>query len=155
MARKPEVQYIRYYTDGSAARQLEPKAPRKRKTALPKSQRQKRKVVYVDPVAIGGIAVSAVMLVMMAVGSVQMYNAHRQNVQMEAYVQSLSRENAVLQDTYEAGIDLEEIEQSALALGMIPEAQAQTFTVSVEMPQIVEEPTFWEKVGAFLTGLFA
>ena len=49
----------------------------------------------------------------------------------------------------------EEIEKAALALGMIPQEQAQSITISVPMPEAVEEPSFWEKTAVFLEGLFA
>ena len=66
MARRPDIQYVRYYTDGSAARQLEPKAPRK-KQQLPKVKQQPKQTLYIQPMAIAGVLLSAVMLVMMIV----------------------------------------------------------------------------------------
>ncbi|MBO5954057.1 MAG: hypothetical protein J6Q53_08105 [Oscillospiraceae bacterium] len=160
MARKLDIQYIQYYTDGSAARQLEPKTPRKRKSAPPKVRRQKKQqVIYVDPLAMCGIVVSAVMLVLMIVGSVQLYTAQQQAVQMENYVYSLQEKNAVLTHTYETGYDLEQVKNSALALGMVPVEQVQTITIVVDQPEeeINQEVhlSYWERTCAFLEGLFA
>lgn len=154
MARRPDVQYVRYYTDGSAARQLEPKAPRK-KQQLPKVKQQPKQILYIQPMAIAGVLLSVVMLVMMITGSVQMYHAQQEKQAMEEYVRQLSRENIVQRAEYEENLDLETIEKSALALGMIPEAEAKQITISIPVQDIVEEPGFWEKTVLFLEGLFA
>ena len=155
MAHKTEVRYIQYYTDGSAARQLEIRTPRKKKPAMPKARKQKKRVIYIDPLAVGGIFVSAVMLVLMAVGSIQLYAAQQQAVQMERYVAALTEQNRVLSDTYESGYDLETVEEVALALGMIPADQAQTITIQVTEPAVEAETSAWENFWAFLTGIFA
>lgn len=154
MARRPDVQYVRYYTDGSAARQLEPKTPR-RKPQLPKVKQQPKQVLYIQPMAIAGVLLSVVMLVMMITGSVQLYHAQQEKQAMEEYVRQLSRENIIQRAEYEEGLDLETIEKSALALGMIPETEAKKITISIPVMEIVEEPGFWEKTVLFLEGLFA
>ena len=154
MARRPDVEYIRYYTDGSAARQLEPKVPKKRRQ-LPKVKQQPKHTLYIQPMAILGIALSAVMLVMMIIGSVELHNAQIQKQAMEDHVARLTRKNVHDWAEYEESLDLEAIEKSALAIGMIPQSQAKQITVSVPMPEIEEEPSFWEKTVLFLEGLFA
>ena len=154
MARRPDVEYIRYYTDGSAARQLEPKAPKK-KHPLPKVKKQQKYVLYIQPMAIVGIALSAIMLVMMITGSVELYHAQNQRKEMAEYVQRLTRDNMADRALYEESLDLETIERSALALGMIPQDQAKQITISVSMPETEEQPGFWEKTIQFLEGLFA
>ena len=154
MARRPDVQYVRYYTDGSAARQLEPKTPRK-KRQLPKVKQQPRQTLYIQPMAIAGVLLSVVMLVMMITGSVELYHAQQEKQAMEEYVLQLNKENLIKRAEYEESLDLETIEKSALALGMIPESEAKTITISIPVPEIVEEPGFWEKTVLFLEGLFA
>ena len=154
MARRPDVQYVRYYTDGSAARQLEPKTPRK-KRQLPKVKQQPRQTLYIQPMAIAGVLLSVVMLVMMITGSVELYHAQQEKQAMEEYVLQLNKENIIKRAEYEESLDLETIEKSALALGMIPESEAKTITISIPVPEIVEEPGFWEKTVLFLEGLFA
>ena len=154
MARRPDVEYIRYYTDGSAARQLEQK-PQKKHRPLPKTKKRPVYTLYIQPVALAGILLSAVLLVMMAVGSVELYHAQQQEKAMENYVQALKRENAIDRAEYEETLNIEEIEKAALALGMIPQEQAQRITISIPTPEAVEEPSFWEKTMVFLEGLFA
>lgn len=155
MARKPEIQYVRYYTDGSAARQLEVYSPRKNNTATPRPRKQKGYVIYVDPLAVAGILFAVVMLVMLLVSSIQLVVARQQLSDTKAYVTTLTQSNEQLRRTYEEGYDLEEVEKSALALGMIPVSQATTIYVDVEEEQIVEEPTFWDRLSMKLAELFA
>lgn len=154
MARRPDVEYIRYYTDGSAARQLEPKVPRK-KRQLPKVKPQPKHTLYIQPMAIAGIFLSVVMLVMMIAGALELHNAQLQEEAMEDYVLKLSSENAAARMEYEESLDLEAIEKAALAIGMIPEAEAKLVTISIPMPEVEEDPGFWEKIIIFLEGLFA
>ena len=150
-----DVQYIRYSTDGSAARQYWPVFPRKHTTTVPKTHRHTRTRIYVDPVAILGIAVAVCMLLMMVVGVFQLQNAQQKAVLMERYVSELNAQNKALENQYETGYDLEEVEQTALALGMIPAEKVPQYSVSVSVPQIEEEQLFWDRIGTFLTGLFA
>lgn len=154
MARGPEVQYIRYYTDGSAARQLEPKTPKKHRP-LPKAKKPYKYTLYIQPMAIAGILISAVLLVMMAVGYTQLRDAQRQEQAMDNYVQQLKSQNAIDRAKYEETLDIEEIEKAALALGMIPQEQAQQIVISVDMPQTEEKIGFWAHTITFLEGLFA
>lgn len=155
MANRPVVQYVQFYTDGSAARKpvYEFSAP---KNPLPKAHRPKRKVVYVDPVAILGIVVAVSMLIAMAVGVVQYMTIREETVQMEQYLEQLQQENAELSAQYEAGYDLQNVEKTALALGMIPAEQASYVTLPSTVQQTeVQTLTMWERIGTFLTGLFA
>ena len=155
MARKPDIQYVRYYTDGSAARQLEIYSPRKNATPTPRQRKQKGYVIYVDPLAVGGILLAAVMLVMMLVSSIQLVVARQELSNAQAYVTTLTQSNEQLRRTYDTSYDLEEVEKSALALGMIPVFQVTTIHVDVEEDVVVEEPTFWERMTAKLSELFA
>ena len=155
MARKPDIQYVRFYTDGSAARQLEIKPVRRKKFALPKPPKQKKRVVHVDPLALGGIVVSVVMLVLMLVGAAELLDLRSQTRQMEGYVAYLQEQNVSLSNDYEAGYDLESVEKAALALGMIPVEEAKTVTVTLQAPETVEEPSVWQRMSAFFAGLFA
>ncbi len=154
MARGPEVQYIRYYTDGSAARQLELVPPKKRRP-LPKAKKRYQYTLYIQPMAIAGILLSAVLLVMMAVGYNELRHAQKEEQAMGNYVQQLRSQNAVDRAEYEDTLNIAEIEKSALALGMIPQEQVQQLAISVDMPQAEETPGFWERTVTFLEGLFA
>ena len=143
MARKASIQYVSLYSDGSAARQLELK-PVKKHVKLPVPRRAKRKVVYVDPVAITGIVVAVVMLIVMLVGMIQFGAAHSRQMELENYVISLQQKNESLEETYHNGYDPEEIRSIALARGMIPAEQAHVLYVPSQQTEPQEEvKTLW------------
>lgn len=146
MARRPDVQYVRFYTDGNAARQPEPK-PRQLPARAPrKVHNQKRYKIPVQPFAVIGLIASLVMLVMMIVGSVELHEAQQERNRMERYVQELTEKNQELTGQYEAGYDLESIERAALALGLVPEDQVEQIKITIP-PQQTEAPeSFWEKL---------
>ena len=162
MAWKPEVEYIRYYSDGSAARQPE-FFVRKPKTTLPEEQEAPVREIAVDPLAVFGIVMAVVLLAMMVSGMMTLRSEQLKLQQMEAYVASLEAENRQLTGAYEAELDLNEIERQALILGMIPVEDAQHITISVAAP--VEEPaveevpeekvSFWVRMETFLEDIFA
>ena len=155
MARKPEVQYIRYYTDGSAARQPEWKPFKRSKTTLPEVKKQKTQVFYVQPLAAAGILLSAVLLVMMAVGCVQLHQARLELYAMEDYVAELTWDNGIRRNDYEASYDLETIRLKAEAMGMIPAEEAKHMTVQLPAVQVQEPDTVWDRLGDYFRGLFA
>lgn len=155
MARQPEIKYINAYVSGTMAYQLETPVRKKKQVKLPQMRRQKKTVIVVDPVAVGGIVVAVAMLVLLLAGFVRLQDAREEVQQLQTYVSSLQQENAALQDTYSSGYDLEEIEKIALAMGMVPSSQVHQISVSVTVPQAEPEPTAWESFCAFLTGLFA
>ncbi len=156
MAQHTSVQYIRYCTDGTAARKLDYAVPAKKKTAvLPKPKKMRVKKVYVDPVAVLGVVVALCMLIVMAVGVNQLQQARQEAVNMELYISQLTRENEELTAQYANSYDIAMVEQTALALGMVPSRQVSSTQILVEVPEVVEEPTVWETIGTFLTGLFA
>lgn len=156
MARQPEIQYINAYVSGNIAYQMETAPVRKKKRVkLPKPTMKKQRVICVDPVAVGGILVAAVMLVLLVVGFVRLQNARAQATALNSYAQTLQAENQQLAASYEAGYDLEEVREIALAIGLVPVSEVQTITIQVSVPQEIPEPTPWENFCAFLTGLFA
>lgn len=155
MARQPQVQYINYYTAGSAAYRYEEPIRRKAEVQLPKPRRKKRIIIKVDPVAVFGLCMAVVMLVMMICGVRDLVIARQQQDQMASYVQRLQDENTRLQAEYEQGYDLDEIYEIATAMGMIPVEQAQHIQVSVAAVEEEKEPSGWENFCMFLTGLFA
>lgn len=140
MAQKMEVRYIRYYSDGSAAHKLEPKLPFKKIARKPKAKKQKQIVVPIDPLAIVGIVLAVVMLVLMIVGSVQLKAAQQQQAQMESYLQTLTQDHADLQMEYANGYDLAEVEEYAIALGMIPVEQAEHISLSGGEMELQAQP---------------
>lgn len=156
MARKSEIQYIRLYTDGSAARRVEFEPPRKKsKTRLPKARQPRALVIKVDPVALCGIMVACVMFVLMAVGCVRLYDAQREGRQAERYVQQLQSQNEQLQKTYESGYDLETVEEMALALGMVPWEQVQQVTIRLPAEEAKpQQMSLWQTISSFFAELF-
>ena len=155
MVPKHDILYVNFYTDGSAARKpqaaISPVQPRKK----PQNARR-RKNLYLDPVAVCSLMVAAVMLIMMAVGLNEFQNARAEAQAMEAYVAQLGVKNEELTQSYREKVNLDEIEQTALALGMVPKAQAQTVSIRVELPQEqTSAVTVWEQFASFLTNLFA
>ena len=156
MAAKVDVQYIRFYTDGSAAKQVAPMFPEEKKARRARARKSsRRKVLYVDPVAIFSIVVACALLVSMVVGFNALQDARQKNAQMRDYVEELSQENETLKQTYAQGYDLQEIEKTAIALGMVPAENVSNNPIQVQMPQEEQAPTGWEKLVAFLTSLFA
>jgi hypothetical protein len=157
MAKGPEIQYIRLYTEGSTARSVDFNVPQKKrnKTRLPKLQPQKKRVIRLDPMALMGMLVAGVMMILMVVGCVQLNSARQEAERYSEYVVTLQDKNTELQKTYQSGYDLEQIEEMAIALGMVPREQAQHVEVRVEIPEISQEPTGWERFTTFLAGLFA
>ena len=154
MAQHPKVEYIRMYTDGSAARKLEIAAPVK-KVKAPRARKQKKILLYVDPVAFAGIAVAVIMFAVMAFSVVNLYSLQRETAVLESYVTDLRVENAELRAEYESNIDLKSIEKTALSLGMVPREEVRHVTVQVETQNTEEAAGGWEQLRTFLTGLFA
>ena len=156
MAKQHVIQYVNFYTDGSAARQIEPAAPAKHAT-LPKQKKQKRKVIYLDPVAILGLAVAACMLVMMLVGLNALNEAQEKTEMMSSYVEVLTQKNEDLNQALLQGYDPDEIRTTALALGMIPSQQAPQITIDVQAPAgEQEEPvSVWTQLAKILSNVFA
>ena len=157
MARKAEIQYIRYYTDGSAARQPEVRPAPPKRAPQPQKKRRPKYILRVQPLAVFGVVISIVMLCMMFAGVSEYYQAQQEARRMESYISSLHLSNEELREEYESGLDLEGIRKAALALGMVPEESVPHITVSVPMEQVQPEASqdFWQQVNAFLTSLIA
>ena len=135
MVRHPSVQYVHFYTDGSAARKIEPVIPFKKKTAiLPKVRKQKRKLIYMDPVAVLGTCVAVCMLIMMLVGVGQLRSAQAEVKQMQDYVHYLEWENQELTQEYMQSYDLNDIRMTATALGMVPADQIAITPIEISVP---------------------
>ena len=157
MVKKPEIQYIdKFYVHGSEARVLELKPKRHIiKTVLPLSAPDHTVKLVVDPVALCGIAVAVVMLVMLAMGTSRYVKVCRQYQDMMDYVVTVQNQNVALNQQYEDGYILEDIETQALALGMVPKTEVQVIHVDAQIPQREPEMTFWEEFRWLVEGLFA
>lgn len=156
MVQKPKIQYIgQFYVHGSEARALELEQQKKKtKTKLPLAQLEKIDKVYIDPVAVAGIAVAVIMLVTMVFGALQLRDDWRAYEEMAGYVSYLKSENARLTHEYRGSYDLEEIEMKALAMGMVPKAQLEVTQVRVTVPVAEPEMTLEDEILWFWNGLW-
>ena len=157
MNQKPKIQYVgQFYIHGSEARQLQPQEEKRQaKTKLPLARIQRIEKVYVDPVALAGIAVAVVMLVTMVLGALRIQRDWEQYEQVSAYVSELKKENARKNHAYRLSYDLKDIESKALAMGLVPKSELQTATVVVTVPEPEPEMTRLDEIRFFLEGLFA
>ena len=124
MAAKSEVQYIRYYTVGSAARELAPLAPQRTQPA-PKVRKQKKILIHIDPVAIVGVVTAIVLMAVMIFGVMKFNALQAEAAAMNDYVLQLEMENANMSLQYQEGYNLADVEQTAIALGMVPAEQVE------------------------------
>ena len=154
MAQNASVQYVQFYTHSSAAPRILP-AFKTLIARLPKINRHKVLRIHVDPVAALGTVVAVCMLVMMAVGVNQLQAQQLKTEALQQQVDQLRVENRILHGEYAAQCDLDEIEKTALALGMIPQQAATHTTITIELPQEETPISLWSQIGTFLTGLFA
>ena len=155
MTQKPKIQYIgQFYVHGSEARALELEQ-KKAKTQLPLAKLETIEKVYVDPVALVGIAVAVVMLVVMVLGAVQLHSDWMAYERMADYVSDLKVKNAELTHTYQAGYDLADIEMKALAMGMVPLSELESRSVTVVLPEPEPVLTWDQKVVRFWNELWA
>ena len=156
MAQRMDVQYIRLYTNGSAALKLESAVPQTNTAFHKKAGKIKRVKVFVDPVALLSIGIAICMVVLMSVGFAQLHQARAQVEAMESYVDRLQAENATLSNEYRTGYNLDQIRQAALELQMIPAEQAAHVSLFIPAePEPIQQVTLWERISTFLTGLFA
>ena len=156
MTQRMQAQYVQFYIDGSAAKQIQYVPPKKVETvAQPKPKVQKRIRIYVDPVAIFGMVVAVCMMVTLLVGMVHLYNVRQDVQQMEEYVLYLNHQNRTIKNQYAESYTLEDVEKTALALGMVPADQVEPRTIYVPEVVVEENPSIWESAGTFLAGLFA
>ena len=161
MAQKHDIQYVgQFYIHGSEAKELAAKQQQnKAKTILPLERIRNIQKIYVDPVALFGIAVAVFMAITMVLGAVNIRNAWNEYETMQSYLTDLKEENARLSLEYSDGYDLAEIEAAAITLGLVPREEVTSIPVRVTVPVPEEEPTAWEEFKDytqwFIDGLFA
>ena len=155
MVRKPDIQYIdKFFVPGAAAPQIKTREDDKQWVKTVQSRKPKLKIL-VDPVALCALVVAAAMIVLMLVGIFQFKAACDAREEVKTYLTQLQNQNARLNHEYNIQVDLADIRSQALALGMVPIEDAQVIHISVEMPEIEPEPSFWDDVVWFFSGLFA
>ena len=154
MAKHPNVQYVQFYTAGSVACKVA--TVEQMPTAkLPRVKKRKRITLRIDPIATAGIVMATVMLVLMLVGVSQLRQARQEVATLEGRVDTLWQEQRQLNATYEASYDIDDVEKTALALGLVPKEQVKQITIKVPPVEQEEAPNAWEQIYTFLAGLFA
>ena len=129
-----KAQYVQYYTPGTAAKKLAPAIPLST-PVLPRTKtKQKRIKIYLDPVALFGTVVAVSMLISVLVGFSALRTEQKKAATMVEYVETLRIENESLRTQYEGKCDLAEIEEAALALGMVPKEEVTHTIIHLEMP---------------------
>ena len=154
MAQRVDVQYVQYSAPNTTSRRVMPGISSYFRP-LPVAKKHKVQRICVDPVALFGIVVAACMLIMMAVGVSQLHVEQEKCAVMEDYVQRLEIRSSQLEAEYAASCDLETVEKTALALGMVPAEEVAHTTIIVEPVQTETDVTIWNRIGMFLTGLLA
>ena len=92
MAINSDVHYVRYYTAGSAARELAPQIPLRTKAAQ-KARKPRKSIIYIDPVAIIGVVTAIIMVAVMILGVMQLNQLKEEASAMQNYVLDLKAEN--------------------------------------------------------------
>ena len=146
MAKRDEIQYVRYYAYGSTAVKAQPEQRRSvRAEAQPVPKAEPIPVPF-SPVAVFGAAVAVVMLVLVLVGFAQLNRVNREIQTMELYISSLNSENYALNKEYQAGYDLDEIRTAAESMGLVPIDEVQHITVHFPEPEVVEELPWYQQL---------
>ena len=158
MAQKLRIEYVQFYTDGSAAKKVDVKPVEQKEfdpIVFAPPVPYKRKKVFIDPVAILGMLVAICMFFTITVGIIELRNAQIERYQMEQYVLHLSEIHTQRQEAFRAAYDMEEVDRTARALGMVPASEVSHKTIDMTLPVVEAEPTLLESAGTFLAGLFA
>ena len=152
MDQKPVIQYVgQFYVYGS---EVQARKKKEHKPVLPKAPRTGvQHCVYVDPVAVCGIAVAVLMLVVLAVGAFQLRAAMQQYNAQSEQLSAIKRENARLEHLYRTSLDVEAVQAQAEKLGMVPAEELEHRELVVTVGQTPEEPTAWENFLWFVKGL--
>jgi hypothetical protein len=112
-------------------------------------------VIRLNPIALCAMVVAAALLVAMAVGVVELAAVSARVEKTENYAAKLQGQYTELRKTYEAGYDLADIEEKALAMGMVPSDRVEHIVVRVEPKPVEPEMSFWDEVRATIAELFA
>lgn len=146
MAKREEIQYVRYYAYGSTAVKPQPEPRRRREAEAQPVAEAEPIVVPFSPVAVFGAVVAVVMLVLVLVGFVQLNRQNSEIQTMELYMSSLKSENYALNKEYHAGYDLDEIRTAAEAMGLVPIEQAKHIIIHIPEPEVVVELPWYQQV---------
>ena len=157
MNHKPKIQYVgQFYVHGSEARAMELQERKKKaKTSLPQPRQEKVQAIYVDPVAVAGILVAVMMLAVMVMGAIQLHEDWLIYEKEARNVERLTAINVELAKNYRSGYDLEEIEEKALAMGLVPKSELKSVAIAVTVPAPEPVMTWDQKLVRFWHELWA
>ena len=142
--RKMKIEYVRYYSAGTEAYQLDPKTPQRNTAARPKAHKtapRKAQVreICIDPLALIAICLTVVMVALMFVGFSRLQAAQAEQQQMQEYLQWLETEKQELTEYFDSGYNPEAVRKAALSLGMIPVEEVDHWDVPMDAPQLTPE----------------
>ena len=152
MVRKPDIEYIdKFYSYGSAAKVIE-FAPnhQKNETTMPKAVREKKVCIEVDPLALCGIVVAVVMILVMGIGLMDFKTSVEENKAVAEWLDDVRDEHVMLEYQYHQSYNVEEVEETVRALGMVRAENVPVVALTVTVPQRTQEYTRW---GDFLWSL--
>ena len=151
MAQKPEIQYVgQFYVYGSEA-----PAPKKQeaRVLIPRKRKEKVHKVYIDLVALAGIASAVVLLTALIMGGIRLNTMWQEHHLMESYVSHLKLNNATLEHNYKISYKLEDVEKAAADLGLVPESEVETRFIRVTVPPKKEKWSVFDNIRWFFQGL--
>ena len=154
MDQKPIIQYVgQFYVYGSEA-QAPKKKKEEKKQILPSLPKPKKDhCIYIDPVAVCGIVLAAVVLVLLVMGAFQLKNAMEDYDRQSQTLSAVRRENAVLEHQYRTGLDLESVQTQAEKLGMVASSEVETRRIHVNVPEHPQEETLLQRIWWHVRGL--
>lgn len=155
MAQKLKVVYVEsLYVHGSEAQKLA-WIPKKPKSQLPKERPEHIRKIYVDPLALAGMAIACVLLAVLVLGILQLNDAWQEHSRLESYLSDLKVTNSQRVHEYRTHIDTELAREAAENFGYMDASEAEHIRVHVTVPQKTPEPTWWDDCKWFLSQLFA
>ena len=142
--RKMKIEYVRYYSAGTEAYQLEPRTPQRNTAQRPKTHKAAQhkaqvREICIDPLALIAICLTVVMVALMFVGFSRLQAAQAEQQQMETYLQWLETEKQELTEYFDSGYNPEAVKKAALSLGMIPIEEVDHWNVPMDAPDAVPE----------------
>lgn len=153
MAPRPDIQYVQFYTVGTAARKLA--APTQYIPSIrPRTKAKKKTAVKVYPVETLAVLTALALLITILVGAFSYRKAANEYQTMCRYVTNLENQRRSLTDEYEKNYNEKTILQTATSTGMVKAEQVQHVYISVSEPAVQMQEESKGFIG-FLTSLFA
>lgn len=145
MAKRSEIQYVRYYATGSEALKLDPQPQHRKKARAAQVPAEERKVLHYDPVALFGTAVAVLLVVCVVIGFIQLNQMNDRIAQAQNNLSALKSQHYELETNYKNGYDLDEVRDAADAMGLVPMEQVEHITVHIPEPEVVEPLPRWQQ----------